>query len=472
MNIFKYKITYAFSILILIFFIGLLKGPIVPDEIQSKNCARNVDLPFNFGVTLNCDSGIYLRLASDLTLLFESSRVVNDRIYTPGNVEQSTPGSTLIVWLISKPIIYVWNHFDFFTKNLVTDVKSSLNTVYEQLNIDQTIDDSFANFNDLIPIYIGYTIFNALILFFCFQLYLRILKIYSFDDNTSIYICVLIGMIILINDVNKQFFYSPGPQIFRIFCPIFTIYFAVRILEDRKCQNEYLLGSLVTGFFMLFYYIFFVSFVTITFTFILSQKKKILNLINVTTLKMLFFSSSLFIIPSLVWFLICYLINHSVLIADMSHDGFGFFILVEKFNSIGFLKTFLFFIDSIIRTFHHSLIHSWMIVFLFFFPFLLKKLNLNYYQKDLLKICSFFSLFSILFFSFYSPITSRMVFSSFLVFLPFIGEISRIVFKDIKFKNLFFSFYFVIFIFYTVNTILKTEPFGWYNEKGSYFFIR
>ena len=57
------------------FLIGLLKGPIVPNEIQSKNCARNVSLPFGGGVTLNCDSGMYVRLAKNPLLLFEEKRI-------------------------------------------------------------------------------------------------------------------------------------------------------------------------------------------------------------------------------------------------------------------------------------------------------------------------------------------------------------------------------------------------------------
>ena len=81
-----------------------------------------------------------------------------------------------------------------------------------------------------------------------------------------------------------------------------------------------------------------------------------------------------------------------------------------------------------------------------------------------------FNIFNIVF-SFYSPGTSRLVFSSFLVFVPLL-MISKTIYEKIKFKNLFFSLYFVIFIFYTLNTIIKTEPFGWYNEKGSYYFIR
>ena len=115
MKISTYTYYFAVLFLVLIFFLGLLKGPIVPDDIQSKNCARNVVLPFNFGVTLNCDSGIYIRLASDLNLLFENTRVVNDRNLTPGNVEQATPGSSVLVWIISKPIIKIWKSIQFYT---------------------------------------------------------------------------------------------------------------------------------------------------------------------------------------------------------------------------------------------------------------------------------------------------------------------------------------------------------------------
>ncbi len=472
MKISTYTYYFAVLFLVLIFFLGLLKGPIVPDDIQSKNCARNVVLPFNFGVTLNCDSGIYIRLASDLNLLFENTRVVNDRNLTPGNVEQATPGSSVLVWIISKPIIKIWKSIQFYTENTVKNVKDSLNTVYSQLNINQTVDDSFENFTDLIPVYISYIILNTLIMILCIILYTRTLKIRLFNFKPVFAFCFLIGSIILINDVNKQFFYSPGPQIFRLLCPVFTVYFASRILEAQNISKEYLIGSFITGFLMLFYYIFFVAFLTISFAFFLSKDKGYAGIHEDHTIKKYFFATILFLITSFIWFIICYLINDSVLVADMTHEGFGLFIIIEKFNSFGFYQTLIFFIDSIIRTFFHSLIHSWIIVFLLIFSLFLIKLNLNNLQNKLLKVCFFFSIFSILFFSFYSPGTSRLVFSSFLVFVPFIGLISKTIYEKIKFKNLFFSLYFVIFIFYTLNTIIKTEPFGWYNEKGSYYFIR
>ena len=468
----KYKYFLASFILVMTFLFGLLKGPVVPDEIQSKNCARNVKLPLNLGLTLNCDSGIYLRLASNLNLLFEDTRIVNGRSLTPGNVEQSTPGSSIIVWIISKPIIEIWKNFQFYTENTVKNVKYSLNTVYSQLNLEQTVDDSFNDFSNLIPVYIAYILFNSLILIFCILLYLRTLKIKFIDIKPAYAVCFLISTIIIINDVNKQFFYSPGPQIFRILCPVLTVFITSKILKSSNLTKDLFIGSFIFGLMMLFYYIFFVSFLTLIFTYFLLELRKDTNIFDLKKIKNNFVCIILFILPSLLWFLICYKINDSVLIADMSHDGFGLFILVNQYIAHGIFGSFIFFLDSIVRTFYHSLIHSWFIVILMVIVFFHVRKIMNSYQRDLFKVCFFFFLSAILFFSFYSPSTSRMVFSSFLVFIPFIGEISKLSFNISKFKSLIFPVYFIFFSFYTIHTIVKKEPYGWYDEKGSYYFVR
>ncbi len=467
----KHRYFYGLLLLSIIFILGLLNGPIVPDKIQSKNCARNIDLPFNLGVTLNCDTGIYLRLANNPALLFENKRVVNGRNLTPGNVEQATPGSTTIVWLISKPIIIIWESLGDFTDNLESNVKSSLNIVYEQLNINQSIEDSTGDFGSFIPIYIGYLLFHSLILISCFYFYISTLGIKLLSKESTSQIIILIGLIILINDVNKQFLFSPGPQIFRILCPILTIYFSSKILKDNDFEKKYLTFCLISGFLMLFYYIFFLAFVTVFFSYIVRSRKNKVDFTYILLLKNFFLSFLIFIFPSFVWFCFCMVHNTNILVYDMVQETFGYYILKEKFYSQGLFSTIVFFGDSILRTFYHSLIHSWIIVFLFFIPIIFSKIKLNAFYKDLAKVSFFFSIFAVLFFSFYSPVTSRMVYSSFLVFLPFIAEINRNFFFKIKNKEYTILIYFLVFVFYTFHTVNKTEPFGWYDEKGSYYFI-
>ena len=472
MWILKYRYFFASLLLATIFIFGLLKGPVVPDQIQSKNCARNVNLPLNFGLTLNCDSGIYLRLASNLNLLFENSRIVNGRLLTPGNVEQSTPGSSIFVWLISKPINLLWGMSSSLQDKIIPDIRQSLNQVYDQLNLEQTVDDSLNNFNQLIPTYVAYILYNVFIIIFCFILYNQTLRINNINIDSSLAVSFLIGMIILINDVNKQFFFSPGPQIFRILCPIFTIYFASKIIKETNHYKNFLLGSILSGFLMLFYYIFFVCFITLIFSFLLKLKMNRNLFINKLIFSKILISLVYFILPSMIWFIFCLFFENSLVVADMTHDGFGFFILMEKIKNSGLIHTLIYFSDSILRTFHHSIIHSWIIVFLLFVGLIIREFKLDEYQRTLLKISIFFSISSILFFAFYSPVTSRMVYSGFLVFIPFIGELYKEIKNKKKLNFLLYPAMFSIFFIYTFKTVNKTEPYGWYDEKGKYFFIR
>ena len=65
-----------------------------------------------------------------------------------------------------------------------------------------------------------------------------------------------------------------------------------------------------------------------------------------------------------------------------------------------------------------------------------------------------------------------MVYSGFLVFIPFIGELYKEIKNKKKLNFLLYPAMFSIFFIYTFKTVNKTEPYGWYDEKGKYFFIR
>src|SRR4051794_2622490 len=74
--------------------VGLLIGPRVPDDQQSARCVVNIHLPGPFGISLNCDSPEFLRLANTPSGLLE-----------PKNTRQPRPGLILAATLISRPIL-------------------------------------------------------------------------------------------------------------------------------------------------------------------------------------------------------------------------------------------------------------------------------------------------------------------------------------------------------------------------------
>ena len=459
-----------FTLLVLSFFTGLLKGPVVPNDIQSKNCARNVVLPFNGGITLNCDSGMYIRLAKNPSLLFEDKRYVNNRNLTPGNVEQATPGSTFLVWLISQPIIFIWKDLDKIFSKSFSEVKKSLNKTYDQQDIDQTIEDSFPDFTSFLPSYLSHIIFHFILILLSFFLYIKILNKKTLDSNNFIKPFFWIGSFILINDIVKQFFFSPGPQLFRIFSPIITVYFSMKILESKNVNKEFFKGSLIIGIGMLFYYNFIISMLTIGFAWVF-KKRPFYNPLNFIKKEYLNFLFSIFIfcLPFFIWYMVCLLLNNELFIYDLNQKNNGIDVFKSIFKEKGLEGLYEIIFKSIYFTYKRSLIHSWHILILMFTMLFLLKFKLTYREKNLLRISTFYSIFIILFFAFYKPLDEpRLVFSAFLIFLPFVGELSK--------RIIGFNKYLIIFVFlvstYAVYVVYKIPPYGWYHNDGYYFFER
>ena len=458
-----------FFLLALFFLIGLLKGPIVPNEIQSKNCARNVTLPFGGGVTLNCDSGMYVRLAKNPSLLFEEERVVHNRILTAGNVEQATPGSTYLVWLISQPIYFIWKYFDDSFSKLIPQIKNSLNEAYLQQDIDQTIDDSFPNFKSFLPSYVSYVVFHFLLILLTFILYIKTLYDKTLNLNLFAKPFLWLGSFLLINDIVKQFFFSPGPQLFRIFAPIITIYFSKKILESKNANKDFFVGTVFIGIGMLFYFNFFISVLTIGFAWLIKSRffYEPINFIKKQYLNFLI-SIIIFTFPYFTWYIICLITNEGLFIYDLDQRNNGIDVFKIIFREEGFNAVYKTFFYSIINTYKRSLIHSWHILAILFSFLLLLKFKLTNLEKNLLITSLFYSFFIILFFCIYKPTGEpRLVFSGFLIFLPLIGEMSKRI-LNLR-KKSFGILIFLVFLF-SAHVINKNSPYGWYNNDGYYFF--
>ena len=451
------------------FLIGLLRGPIVPNEIQSKNCARNVSLPFGGGVTLNCDSGMYVRLAKNPLLLFEEKRIVHNRILTAGNVEQATPGSTYLVWIISQPLYFIWKGFDKSFSELISQIKSSLNETYIQQDINQTIDDSFPNFKSFLPSYVSYIIFHFFLIFLTFTFYIKTLYDKPFNLNLFTKPFLWIGSFLLINDIVKQFFFSPGPQLFRIFAPIITIYFSNKILVSKNANKDFFIGTLFVGFGMLFYFNFFISVLTIGFAWLIKSRffSEPINFIKKQYFNFLL-SIIVFTFPYFTWYIICLMTNDGLFIYDLDQTNNGIDVFKIILNEEGFNAVYKTFLDSIINTYKRSLIHSWHILAILFSFLLLLKFKLTNIEKNLLTTSLFYSFFIILFFCIYKPTGEpRLVFSGFIIFLPLIGEMSK---RIINLRKKFLGFLIFLIFLFSGHVIHKNSPYGWYNNDGYYFF--
>ena len=119
----------------------MYSGPVVDDEKQIEYNARNIVINDYLGFSISSDTGNYMRLANDPSLLFENERYVKGRKLTAGNVGLSRPGSFITVYLISKPIEKIY-------LGKVDGVSSRINAETRSILTRVKIDNS--NF-DIIP---------------------------------------------------------------------------------------------------------------------------------------------------------------------------------------------------------------------------------------------------------------------------------------------------------------------------------
>ena len=80
------KFFLIFIFILFVYLISLYSGPVVNDEKQSEYNARNIVINDYLGFSISSDTGNYMRLANNPSLLFENERYVKDRKLTAGNV--------------------------------------------------------------------------------------------------------------------------------------------------------------------------------------------------------------------------------------------------------------------------------------------------------------------------------------------------------------------------------------------------
>ena len=76
----KKKFFFMFILVCLTYFVSIFSGPVVEDTKQIEYNVRNIYLPFGLGFSVSSDSGNYMRIANNPTLMYEEHREVNGRI--------------------------------------------------------------------------------------------------------------------------------------------------------------------------------------------------------------------------------------------------------------------------------------------------------------------------------------------------------------------------------------------------------
>jgi len=181
-----------------------LIGPPIPDDQQTAKCVINVRLRGPFGLSLNCDSPEFLRLATNPTGLLEWH-----------NVRQARPGLIFAAAVVALPL-------------------APLRTVAAHLGVQADPGEwdprkAAAGLANYPPAFAAYLLLNILFLVAAFSCLMRICRPGGTPVETAIVVAA--GLLLLANH-SVKYIWGPHTQIFNILAPMFGVYVAQRAWSD------------------------------------------------------------------------------------------------------------------------------------------------------------------------------------------------------------------------------------------------
>lgn len=453
----KKKFFLLFIFLCLVYIFSLFSGPVVSDDKQIEYNTRNIHLPYGLGFSVGSDAGNYMRLANNPQLLFEKKRVVKERELVSGNVGLSRPAMFFVIFIISKPIDFLVNKFDFVIEKLHSDVKTSLDYGYKISGVEQEIEDSVPMIRDFYSTYISFFLFNTVLIFFSFSLYCKSIGLSTLSISSYSSFGLWIGLFLIINDITKKYLISPSPSIFNLVAICLTLYACSELKKDSTNKLKLLAFSLIFGLGNLFYEVFLIPLGTLYIIYlkieILDNKQKIFEVI-VSSIKYFLISIVFFITPYLVW----------ILIAEKFYGGFFHFGL-DEFPGFSILNNDVLTLIKIVTI---KSLNSLWIAFLSLIPLstliilfsiiVIRSKGLGIFKSELFLIPIIYSLMTLLFFSAYGEIKSKHTLCIILGFLPFLNHI--LTMSSYR-KSKFLLFSMIVFFFsYSIFVARKTFPYG------------
>jgi hypothetical protein len=210
------NLAWALFLLVLaVFTAGRLVGPRIPDSEQKQWCAVNVHITAAFGVSINCDSPEFLRVAAHPSVLLGTT--------TP---MQSRPGMPALAWLMSRPL------------QPLASLVPGLVERPQRADIDPgRISSALQSFG---PEYVAYVVLNLLILCCGFHLFRLIYRRHQPTDqpDTVAIVAVSFATLMIATYPVTNFLLSPHSQLFNTLSPLLAFVFALRAnegaLEDMR----------------------------------------------------------------------------------------------------------------------------------------------------------------------------------------------------------------------------------------------
>lgn len=180
-----------------LFVSALLVGPRVSSADQQKECVRNLTLFGPFGLSLNCDSGVFIANTHEPSKLLET-----------GSKRQSRPGIIFATHLVSIPLRPV----------------NALVHRFFDVRPDSAYAAKLALFANSAPELLAYVVVNIALLFLGVSVLLWLWNASSLVPAAL----VPLAFLVVANDMVKAFFWSPHTQVFNVVVPLIATWLAVR----------------------------------------------------------------------------------------------------------------------------------------------------------------------------------------------------------------------------------------------------
>ena len=218
-------------------------GPRVPDDEQLLYCVKNIYLPGPLGISLNCDSPVFLEDAANPSLLLAENSVYQGRplhITTVGMLGYP-------VRLITTPIIRALNLDEQMGFGL--DIIGKENEFRDTTFNSQ--EDVASGIELFVPYFITYFLFDVLLLAGAFWMFVRLVSPEKGWQDAPLAV-LLVGLLLAVNDLSKAYLLTPHSQTFNLFVPIFCL-FAFMQLATKPSRRSVLILAVIAGLGMLAY---------------------------------------------------------------------------------------------------------------------------------------------------------------------------------------------------------------------------
>ena len=310
-------------------------GPRVSDVNQENLCVRNFKINNFLGHSMNCDSADYMLNASNPKRLLEED-----------SVRQARPG------LIVNAFI-----FSFFIDNFIS--LFGYQNDYPKITIIENSDKKYSVFENFNPkiVYISYFLINLKFLLLSIFFYFKLFRKSIFNPLHYKDWIIWLSLLLVINNVVNQFMWSPSTKLLNIFCSLYTIYFSREIILKELSSKQILLLNLVSGILILYYAVFFISFVVINLFYVFSYRKHLLLIIA---------SSICFLTPYMLWYGYVVSLNGKFYFSNISDYNFVIWI-IDSFNNFGFFKTAILILEGYYFFFSSFLSQYFIFIALIFF---------------------------------------------------------------------------------------------------------